>query len=400
MSEAGRVSARNRYIDLLRAAAIVRVVVYHVFGWAWLTFLLPAMGVMFALGGSLMAASLSSKGARKAIVSRMRRLVPALWVLGLIAVPVMLWHGWSSHDPEHPFEWPKLAFWLLPIGDPPGSVWGEPFWEVLWYIRAYLWFVLASPLLFWLYRRAPWPTIAIPLMALAALVYTGFRLPDAGDAIMWDFVTYCACWIAGFAHHDGRLRRLPVAVHVALVIVLGAAGGYYLFTHPAYDGFDLNEVPIARTMWSLGFVILVLRFNPTMAWLVRVRALAGAVKLINARAVTIYLWHYPLISVAIVLLAPLALEWEGVENQVLLITLTLALTVAAVLLFGWVEDVAGHKRPSLWPTGTKPRPDAAPVDPAPEPEAAAVGASPVVPGAPGDFPSPGVRHTGAPPCRG
>src|SRR5690242_2610875 len=37
---------RNRYIDTLRAGAIVRVVVYHAFGWAWLTVALPAMGVM------------------------------------------------------------------------------------------------------------------------------------------------------------------------------------------------------------------------------------------------------------------------------------------------------------------------------------------------------------------
>ena len=33
---------RNRYIDTLRAAAIVRVVVYHAIGWAWLTVALPA----------------------------------------------------------------------------------------------------------------------------------------------------------------------------------------------------------------------------------------------------------------------------------------------------------------------------------------------------------------------
>jgi len=37
---------RNRYIDTLRAAAIVRVIVYHAIGWAWLTLVLPAMGVM------------------------------------------------------------------------------------------------------------------------------------------------------------------------------------------------------------------------------------------------------------------------------------------------------------------------------------------------------------------
>ena len=386
MAGSSGASARNRYIDSLRAAAILRVIVYHAFGWAWLTVALPAMGVMFALGGSLMAASLSSRGARQAIISRVRRLVPALWVLGAIAVPLMLWHGWSSTDPEHPFEWPKLAFWIFPIGDPPGSAWGEPMWEVLWYLRAYLWFVLASPVLFWLYRRGPWPTIGVPLVGLAALMYTGFRLPAAGDAIMWDFVTYCACWIAGFAHQDGRLRRIPSAVHVALVGVLGAAGGYYLFTHPAYDGFDLNEVPVARTMWSLAFVLLVLRFNPAMAWLDRVRPLSAAVKLINARAVTIYLWHYPLISVAIFLLSAAGAAVGGHREPGSPDHHDAAVTLAAVVAFGWAEDLAGRKRPSLWPTGSKTRP--APVaDIAPAPEPAMVMAGPG-PGAPSVYDKP------------
>lgn len=48
---------RDRYLDLLRSIALVRVVCYHLFGWAWLTVLFPSMGVMFALAGSLMARS-------------------------------------------------------------------------------------------------------------------------------------------------------------------------------------------------------------------------------------------------------------------------------------------------------------------------------------------------------
>ena len=49
---------RNRYFDLLRAIAIVRVVVYHSTESAWMSIIFPSMGVMFALAGSLMARSL------------------------------------------------------------------------------------------------------------------------------------------------------------------------------------------------------------------------------------------------------------------------------------------------------------------------------------------------------
>jgi peptidoglycan/LPS O-acetylase OafA/YrhL len=67
---------RNGYLDLLRAAAIVRVVVYHATGWAALTVVFPAMSVMFALAGSLMAASLDRWGPW-AVERRMRRLLPS-----------------------------------------------------------------------------------------------------------------------------------------------------------------------------------------------------------------------------------------------------------------------------------------------------------------------------------
>src|ERR1041384_5477995 len=96
--------SRNRYIDTLRAVAIVRVIIYHAFGWAWLSFVLPAMGVMFAIAGSLMAASLAKAGARKAVWSRIRRLLPALWTFAAVALPIMFWHGWSASDPDHPLH--------------------------------------------------------------------------------------------------------------------------------------------------------------------------------------------------------------------------------------------------------------------------------------------------------
>ena len=361
-------AARNRYIDTLRAAAIVRVVVYHAFGWAWLTILLPAMGVMFAVAGSLMAASIEAHGARRAVTSRVRRLLPALWVYGAIAVPLMLWHGWPVDDPDHPFRKAELVFWIVPISDPPGSTWGTPLWEVLWYLRAYLLFVVASPLLYLLYRRLTWLVVAAPIAALVALTVTGFRLPDPVDGIMWDFVTYAACWTAGFAHRDGRLARLPRAVHGTAVTLLAAVGGYWLCTHPVADGFDINEIPIARTLWSLAFVLLVLRFRPTMATVEQTPWLSATVRFINARAVTIYLWHYPLITLGAAILTLLAVPWATPEYIFFILVIATALILVAVLLLGWVEDVSARRRAVLWPARARPRP-------APEPESASASAS-------------------------
>jgi peptidoglycan/LPS O-acetylase OafA/YrhL len=356
---------RNRYIDALRASAIIRVIVYHSFGWAWLTIALPAMGIMFALAGSLMAASLTAHGARRAVISRIRRLIPALWALGIVGVPLMLIHGWSATDVKHPLDWPRLLFWIVPVGDPPGSSWGQPLWEVLWYLRAYLWFVIASPFLHALYRRAPWPTIAAPLVGLAILMVTGFGLPGWGDAVLWDLATYGACWVAGFAHHDGRLTRMPLTVHFGLVAALASGGMAWLLTHPGPHGIDLNDVPAAQALWSLAFVLAALRWRPTLDWLDHARPLAAAIRLVNARAVTIYLWHNPLISLAGVLLTALTLDDTGPFNRPLLLATVLLLAAAAVAAFGWVEDLAAHRRPALWPL---PRREPSPARPSPTAE--------------------------------
>jgi hypothetical protein len=343
---------RNRYLDLLRAAAIVRVIVYHLFGWPWLSILLPAMGIMFALAGSLTAASLDKRAAGQVITSRLRRLLPPLWVLAVIAVPAMLYLGWTrEHDGDEPLSW-KLALWLLPIGDPPGSQRGIDVWEPLWYVRAYLWFVVLSPLLYRAYKKIGWGAVAAPVVLLAVLDKTDLTLPlGRADAAMWDFVTYGACWIAGFAHHDGRLARIRPGLVVAASAVLGLVALYWLRGHAGEAGWDLNDVAESQALWSLAFVLLALRWQPNMDWLQRSPRLDGAVNLLNARAVTIYLWHNIAIAAIWPVLTVLALDdLEGLDGPTDLIA-SLVLTVGAVLAFGWVEDLAARRKPALWPTG-------------------------------------------------
>jgi peptidoglycan/LPS O-acetylase OafA/YrhL len=351
---------RNRYLDLLRAAAIVRVIVYHLFGWPWLSLLLPAMGVMFALAGSLAAASLEKRAARKVVVSRLRRLLPPLWLLGLIAVPAMLALGWASErHGQHPFDlrhaW-HLVFWFFPLGDPPGSDRASDLWDPLWYIRTYVWFLLLSPLMYLAYRRIGWFAIAAPIAAIVVLDKTGFTLPDTADSAMWDFVTYGACWMLGFAHYDGRLRRMGSGTLVFGALMLGAVALYWQQGHQGDQPWDLNDVPESQALWSLAFVLLVLRWEPSMTWLPRVRPLDRLVTLLNARAVTIYLWHNLAITAVWPILSLLTLGGvtlddigHGMDAPVDLAA-TLLLTMLAVLAFGWVEDLAAKRRPRLWPT--------------------------------------------------
>jgi hypothetical protein len=342
---------RNRYLDLLRAAAIVRVIAYHLFGWPWLSILLPAIGIMFAVAGSLTAASLDKRAAGQVITSRLRRLLPPLWLLAAVVVPAMLYLGWTREEGgDEPLSW-KLGLWLLPVGDPPGSERGINVWEPLWYVRAYLWFVVLSPLLYRAYKKIGWGAVAAPVVLIAVLDKTDFALPfGRADAAMWDFATYGACWIAGFAHHDGRLARIRPGLVVAASAILGLAALYWLRGQAAEASWDLNDVSESQALWSLAFVLLALRWQPDMSWLQRSPRLDGAVNLLNARAVTIYLWHNVAIAAIWPVLTVVALDDLGGLDGPTDLVASLALTAGAVLAFGWVEDLAAGRKPRLWPT--------------------------------------------------
>ncbi|WP_350933602.1 acyltransferase family protein [Micromonospora mangrovi] len=349
---------RNRYLDLLRFLAIVRVVVYHVTGYAALTLVFPAMSVMFALAGSLMAASLDRTGP-SAVARRLRRLLPSLWVAAAVFVPAMLLTGlpWST----------KVLLWLFPVGDPPANYWGGLALSPIWYLRDYLWFVLASPVALWLFRRAPLPTLLAPYVLL--LVIEVGILPDA-PTVLREFGLYFGAWLFGFAHHDGLLARLANRVLVPVAVVLAGAGIGWIVTHPGPRGYDLNDIHLGNALWSAAFILVVIGRAPAAAaWVDRNRLFGRAVTLVNRRALTVYLWHMPFV----VLLTPLVgLVGWSVRDPVGLavrVVLVFALVGVVTLLVGWVEDLAARRPPELLPGGRRRGPVrppvAAPASPAP-----------------------------------
>ncbi|MBD0420837.1 acyltransferase [Streptomyces sp. TRM S81-3] len=369
---------RDRYLDLLRSLALVRVVVYHLFGWAWLTVLFPSMGVMFALAGSLMARSLN-RPALSVIRGRVRRLLPPLWAFSAVVLALMFANGWNPlKDPNLDGAWglASLFNYIVPIGAPPfpwhiGSKSGllEDTWAVqaagvLWYLRAYLWFVVASPLLLWLFRRAPWPTLLAPL-GLTAIVGTGLvTIPgETGNAVT-DFAVYGSCWVLGFAHNDGLLKKIPRYVAVSCASLVMAFGLWWASNHLGPDGWDLNDIPLAQATWSFGFVVILLLYSPSWQELPgRLAKWDRLVTLSNNRAVTIYLWHNLLIM-ATVPIIDLAYELPFMQSERAVQALDGAYTIwmfalvwpligLMVLAVGWVEDLAAKRSPRLWPNGTK-----------------------------------------------
>lgn len=221
-----------------------------------------------------MARSLA-RPAAGVIKSRVRRLLPPMWVFGALMLAMFAYAGWNPGQSEGAWGWARLFNYLVPVGAPPypwsiGDASGllEQTWAVqaagpLWYLRAYLWFVLASPLLLWAFRRAPWPTMLAPL-ALTAVVGTGLvKIPgELGNAVT-DFTVYAGCWMLGFAHQQGLLREIPRYLAVSLASLVMAFGLWWASGHLGPDGWDLNDIPLAQATWSFGFVTLLLLYSPS-----------------------------------------------------------------------------------------------------------------------------------------
>ncbi|MET3932843.1 acyltransferase family protein [Arthrobacter sp. OAP107] len=369
-----RISSRDRYLDLLRAIALVRVVAYHSFASAvWLSVAFPSMGVMFALAGSLMARSLE-RPAFGVLKSRTRRLLLPLWVYSSAVLVLLLWEGWTPVI-RVGGSWFQILLWFIPIGDPPfppsigsdaglvESSWASQAEVGLWYIRAYFWFMLLSPLLLKAFHRMPWVTMLAPLGAIAILSMGLIPLPSWGNSGITDFATYGSCWMLGFALYKGLLFKIPRRTVFGVGTVLMVLGLLWAANHLENDGWDLNNIPLAQALWSLGFCAMLLRISPSWQALPRpIRFLDKAVTLINNRAVTIYLWHNLLLVITVIVINRLyeidaiatAFPWllDSEWTQFIAVWPLLAILF---LTIGWVEDVAAERAPRLWPTGSPQR---------------------------------------------
>ncbi|MGW3113774.1 acyltransferase family protein [Streptomyces sp. NPDC001091] len=367
-----RAPVRDRYFDLLRALALFRVVFYHLMGWAWLPVVFPSMGVMFALAGNLMARSLK-RPALGVVRGRLRRLLPPLWLLGALGVSGMVLQGWRPGAEGHPGWWfAHLGFWILPLSDPPyagtlpgvhgvlGPDWAAELAGPLWYIRAYLWFVLLSPVLLRALRAIPWVTVLSPVALAAAFEFGHLQLPgERVPSALTDFSTFGACWVLGMAHQQGVLRRIPRYVVPSVAPLVAGLGLWYALTHGFRQGHDLDDIPFAQSLWSLATVLLLLHISPVWTeWPRILRPFDRLITLLNSRAVTIYLWHNLCILVASTLWDQLwrydvldeRCPWL-LESPWPVLALTWTLICACVVTFGWAEDLAARRSPRLWPDG-------------------------------------------------
>lgn len=338
---AGR--GRERFLDVLRAIATLRVVLYHATGYAQLSWF-AAMPLMFFVGGALYGKSLSRTPWRPLLHKRSRRiLIPwTAWVV-VVALVYALTGEWRNVP-----WWGAIGFVfpLLPPHGPVGAAAGDLYWTwmALWYISAYLLFMVVGIPLRRLQQRAPWLTLA----ALAAPVLLGAALgaPALGAPTYNLFF-----WVLGYCYADGlltiRSKRLALLTAVACAAVALAYAA-------AVTGLSLTitESPFLSMAVGCAWVLGALAMSDPITRLARPAFAAYPVEFLKQRALTVYLWH----AAAVGITQEIVADRAGEHSRLTFVASTFALTFIITLGVGWLEDYSAGRRAQVWPDLSAARP--------------------------------------------
>jgi hypothetical protein len=364
---------RNRVVDLLRAAAILTVVLGH-----WL------MAAVTVQGGELVPNAVLNIAPRSHPLNWVFQVMPLFFIVGGYANGLS-WRSAQRRGDTYA-AWlrarlqrlatpvlPLLLVWLAIASiafaaGVPGATLRTASQVALvptWFLAAYLIVVACAPALLAIWERVGWWSIAAGL-ALGALV-DWWSIAGANDWI--GFANYLVVWATvhqlGFAWLDGSLgtarRRVALAAVGLGGLVLLVWVGPYPVSMIGVDGAVLNNsYPTRVTLACLGLFqagVVLLAERQLTALVARPRVWAATV-IVNLRIMSIYLWH--LTAMVLVIATSLLLDGFGLHSAPLsgrwwatrpvwFVVLGL-LTVGLVLAFGRFEKPVrdGRPAPSLW----------------------------------------------------
>ncbi|MEV7663050.1 acyltransferase [Paenarthrobacter sp. NPDC089316] len=238
----------------------------------------------------------------------------------------------------------------------------------LWFLAAYLICQAMVPTMAKLHEAAPYRTVAA--LAAGAVVVDVFRLglehnPWGFDSNPIGLLNMVFVWgllqQLGFFYADGFFDRFA-----RWQLVLAAAGCYaalVLLTHPGLYPVDMlsNQNPpmFPLILVGLAHVLLVKAAYPVLQRLVHVGWVQKVMFVVGSRAMTIYLWHLPLIiamfGIALLLRLPFpepaSTEWWLSRPLFYVAAWALVLLVSVPLVrleLAGTALVPGASRPAMW----------------------------------------------------
>ncbi|MGH8913680.1 MAG: acyltransferase family protein [Acidimicrobiia bacterium] len=363
-------TSRNRYVDFLRAASIMVVVLGHwlmaapqmlpggleyehllsVASWThYLTWIVQVMPIFFLVGGYANAVSWRSamrKGESYGIWlrARLRRLLLpvlpllAIWTAGAV---ILLQTGYDRS--------------LIRFGSQGALV-------PIWFLATYVAVVALTPITLRFWDRYGWNALFVT-GALAGLMdflsLGGPGLTSAG------YLNYLFMWgtvhSLGYAWADSKIggvsqRLVASAAGFAATAALVLWGPYPVAMVGLTTQGVNNSQPPKVTLLTLAIfqagLILALE-GPARRWLARERPWAGVV-MVNARIMTIYLWH--MTAMVILIAGSLLLDGVGLGSTIdtrewwltrpLWIAALVATTIPFLMMFGRYERPNPDHRPA------------------------------------------------------
>jgi fucose 4-O-acetylase-like acetyltransferase len=368
---AGKTSTnRNRYVDFLRAASIIVVVLGHwliaapqmlpggleydhllsVASWThYLTWVLQVMPIFFLVGGYANAVSWRSamrKGESYGtwLRARLRRLL--LPVLPLLAV------------------WTAGAYILLQTGYDRSLIKfaSQGALVPVWFLATYVAVVALTPVTIRVWDRYGWNAILVTGALAGLMDFVSLGSPGLTAA---GYLNYLFMWgtvhSLGYAWADSKIggvtqRLVASAAGLAATAALVFWGPYPVAMVGLNTQGVNNSQPPKVTLLTLALfqagLILALE-GPARRWLARERAWAGVV-MINGRIMTIYLWH--MTAMVILIGASVLLDGVGLGVTIdtrdwwltrpLWIAALVATTIPLLMVFGRFERPNADHRPA------------------------------------------------------
>jgi fucose 4-O-acetylase-like acetyltransferase len=350
--EAGTVSGRDPFLDVIRAFAMIAVVANHMlypllyrssqgsFAFSWLqnrgqpwvtwpfvwelqAFFLPAAALSF---GAAMRGPWQSFVGRRA------------WRLVVPAVPVLL--------AIVALELITRSAGMGSCGDPAAGLTCSTLMAIgpLWFLVAILVLSAFTPLMvrFW---RGPW-RILMPLAVVLLTVLSDFLWVSTGSALPGnEIAVWALVWFAGFAYAEGSLDDVAqrtwwwiVALGSLVMVGLVVAGPYqaHLGAHPRSMMTVMECVVGVSLLMALRRRIQANRDHPFVDLCVR-----G----VGGRTMGVFLWHgfafVAVVSVAALMGVELAsdLGVPYLVQRVIMIPIALVLLAALLRVTAWTDEV-------------------------------------------------------------
>ena len=340
--------SRDSFLDVLRAIALTRVIIWHTFGLAFLSWIVATMPIMFFVAGTLLYRSLDGRNATSVLKKRLRRLLVPFWFFGATVLGALSLLHIARPSEATRLEVGQLFAWVVPLVNPTASEW-EAGWASapLWYLRCYLWILLLSPLLLRGWRRWGYGLLGPAAVIVVATQAAADRItPGANDPIwiLGDLGLYSMFVLLGFANAEGRLSDLSRRdlVEWALIGASGAAVAWQVFPSP--DGVANHSYPTLAWL-GIAWLAAIALLRPWLSRADEVPGIGPVVRWMTSRAMSIYLWHSPVIVLSYVLTRSIGID----PSPLVLLALVGAGVVVMSVATGWIEDLAGGRPAELWP---------------------------------------------------